>query len=188
MNDFVAYTSRGRTGLLALGAAAFVVIGLWMGGAFGSPPVSGGFSGWFGIFIGWFGVLFFGLCLAVFIRRFFDTREQLRIGPAGIRSAPWSDQTIPWSEIVNVTTWGYMRQRSIILHLRDPARFPGRGLAALLAGANRKLTGGDIGISLTGTDRSLNEAMSAIESFRRPTAFGDGSSLDGLNHTAAIHD
>lgn len=179
MNDFVAHTSRGRTGLLALGALAFVAIGLWMGGAFGLPPVSGGFSAVKMFIVGWFSVLFFGLCFVIFIRKLFGTREQLRIGPAGIRSASWSDQTVPWSEIVNVTTWAHRRQRSIILHLRDPARFPGRGLAALLAGANRKLTGGDIAISLTGTDRSFNEAMSAIENFKTPHSF---------RHTTAIHD
>jgi hypothetical protein len=35
-----------------------------------------------------------------------------------------------------------------------------------LAGANRALTGGDISISLTGTDRKFAEALSAVERFR----------------------
>ena len=41
-----------------------------------------------------------------------------------------------------------------------------RGLAAKLAFLNRKLTGGDISISMTATDRSYDEAMAAIEHFR----------------------
>ena len=54
----------------------------------------------------------------------------------------------------------------IVLQLRDPGRFPGRGLAAVLAKANRELTGGDISISLTGTDRTTEEALRAINQFR----------------------
>ena len=63
--------------------------------------------------------------------------------------------------------WSYKRQKSIVLHLSNPARFPGRGLTAKLASANRMLTGGDISISLTGTNRNFDDAMSAIVRFRR---------------------
>lgn len=165
MDDFVAFTSPWRAALLILGAIAFVAGGLWMGGAFGAPPASSRYSPMLVLTIGWFSVAFFGLCGLVGLRRLFDRREQLRIGRAGIRSARWSDQTIPWSEIVDVTTWSYRGQKVIILHLRDPASFPGRGVAAILAGANRKLTGGDVSIALTGTDRSVDEALAAIAYF-----------------------
>jgi hypothetical protein len=153
--------------LLAAGAAVFVGLGLWMSGLFGPPPASHRYSAPLVAAIGWFAVLFFGLCGAVAIKRMFDSREQLRIGPSGIRYASWSEQTIPWSEIIDVTTWSHRGQSAIVLHLRSPACFPGRGLAAALAGANRGLTGGDISISLTGTDRSFDEAMSAIAQLRR---------------------
>lgn len=166
MAEFVAYNSRWRLALLVLVAVAFVVIGLWMGGAFGSPPSSRRYSDATIFGIGWFGALFFGLCAAVALKKSFDTNVQLQIGSSGIRWFPWSDQFIPWSEIDEVTTWSYGRQQAIILHLRHPDRFPGRGLAAKLSSANRMLTGGDISISLTGTDRSFDEAMSAIGQFR----------------------
>lgn len=168
MKEFVAYPSRWRIALLALAAAAFVALGLWMGGAFGSSPVSRRYPPIEIFAIGWVSVLFFGLCGAVAMRKLFETSEQLRIGTAGVRSAAWSDQTIPWSEISDVTTWRYNRQKAIILHLRDPARFPRSGLGSRFSGVNRKLTGGDVAISLIGTDRSFNEAMSAIAHFRRP--------------------
>jgi hypothetical protein len=116
--------------------------------------------------VGWFSVLFFGLCGIAAVKRLFDPNDQLKIGPSGVRWRPWSEHTIPWSEIVEVTIWSFKRQKAIVLHLRSPASFPGRGLAAMFAGANRKLTGGDISISLTGTDRSFEEAMSAIARFR----------------------
>jgi hypothetical protein len=170
MDDFVAYPSRSRVALLTLGSAAFVVAGLWMGGVFGPPPSSSRYSPEFLFAIGWVSVVLFGLCGVMWIRRLFDGREQLRIGSAGIHAAHWSDQTIPWSEIVDVTTWSYRGQKAIVLHLRDRNRFPGRGIAGALASVNRNLTGGDITISLTGTDRRIDDALSSIERFRSRTA------------------
>ncbi len=166
MDDFVAYPSRWRIALLLLGTWAFVALGLWMLGAFGPPPTSGRHSPGFVLVIGWSAVVFFGFCGVMWIRRFFDGREQLRIGPAGLRTVQWSEQTIPWSEIADVTIWSYKRQKAIILHLRDRSRFPGRGVAAVLSGANRSMTGGDISISLTGTNRTFADALSSIERFR----------------------
>jgi len=165
MGDFTAYNSRSRLALLVLGSAVFVLAGLWMSGALGSPPDSRRYPHAVVLGIGWFSVIFFGLCGAVALKKAFDSTPQLQIGPSGIRWHPWSDQTIPWSEITDVTTWSFKRENCIVLHLRDPARFPGRGLAARLSGANRMLTGGDISISLTGTDRRFEEALSAIAHF-----------------------
>ena len=143
------------------------MLGLWIVGVFGPPPTpSWRYSATGAVVLGWIGIALFGLCGLFALRGLFETREQLRIGPAGIRWAPWSDQTIPWSEISDVTTDSHMGQRYIVLHLRDPGRFPGRGLGGLLAGVNRMLTRGHISISLTGTDRSFGEAMSAVERFR----------------------
>jgi len=166
MDDFVAYPSRPRIALLALGSVAFVAAGLWMGGVFGPPPSSSRYPPEFVFVIGWTSVVFFGLCGVLWVKRLFDGREQLRIGPAGIRSARWSDQTIPWSEIADVTTWSYRSQKAIVLHLRDKTRFPARGMAAMFAGVNRNLTGGDITISLTGTDRRVEDALASIDRFR----------------------
>jgi hypothetical protein len=115
--------------------------------------------------VGWFSVVFFGACGIAAAKKLFGAGEQIRIGPTGVRPSP-GYQIIPWSEIADVTTWSSAGQKMIILHLRDPAGFPRQGMPAFLASANRMLTGGDIAISLTGTDRSFDEAMSAIVRFR----------------------
>lgn len=167
MGDFVAYASKWRIALLILLSAGFVSIGLWMAAIIGPMPTSHRYSPAFMFVIGWLSIIFFGFCGVVAIKRFFDTGEQLRIGSSGVRVRTWSDQTIPWTEITNVTIWSYKRQRTIILHLRDPSLYPGRGAVALMTKANRALTGGDIGISLIGSDRSFDEAMAAIEQYRR---------------------
>jgi hypothetical protein len=165
MEDFVAYPSRGRIGLLILGSIAFVLCGLWMGGVFGRPPPSPRHPP-FEIFVmGWLGVIFSSLCGISATKQLFSTGEQLRIGPDGIRWVRWSDQTIPWPEISKVTSWAYKGQKSIIAHLRNPALFPGRGILGIFGRCNRTLTGGDFGISLFATNRNFDEAMSAVERF-----------------------
>lgn len=166
MEDFIAHNSRWRVALIFLGVVSFVALGIWMAGGFGEVPSSRRHSAGFFTVIGWLCILFFGVCGLAAVKKFFDDRVQLQIGPSGIRWTPWSDQFIPWSEIIDVTTWSYKHQEAIILHLSDADRFPGRGLTAKLARANRMSTGGDISISLTGTDRSHDDAMAAIAHFR----------------------
>lgn len=166
MGDFVAYPSRWRVSLLALLSVGGVVMGLWMIGIFGAPPQSIRYPSGFTVAIGWICAVFFSLCGVLWIKKLFDISEQLQIGSIGIHSARWSDQTIPWAEITDVTTWRYKGQKVIVLHLRNPAAFPSRGLRAILAGTNRMLSGGDVCISLTGTDRTYDEAMAAIARFR----------------------
>lgn len=167
MEDFVAYRSRRRLALLLLFSLMFVVLGLRMGGAFGTPHSSRRYSPEMIFLIGWSAVAFFGVGGIAIIRKMFDPNEQLRIDAAGIRYPAWSSQTIAWEEIHDVSTWSHQRQNMIILHLRDPGRFPDRTRARLFADkANRLLTGGDVAISLAGMNRSFNEALSVIRRFR----------------------
>ncbi|MBL9070175.1 MAG: hypothetical protein JNM03_09305 [Sphingopyxis sp.] len=160
---FVARYSLWRMALLALAAVGFVFAGLLLAGTFG-PPLRPG-AEW----IGWIGVVFFGACLLVIVRRMFDAAEIIRISGNGIYFKSWSDQTVPWSEITDVTIWEYQRQKTIILHLRRPDRFPSTKLLGKVSAANRALTGGDIPISLTGTDGKFADAMAAIAYYRRAT-------------------
>lgn len=141
-----------------------------MGGAFGPPPGSRRYPPELVAAIGWGCALFFALCGAAAVRMIFDRREQVRIGPSGIGSARWRHGTIPWVEIGDVTIWVHRGQRVIVLHLRDPSRYPERGARAVLASANKALTGGDLTLSMVGTDRSFDEAMAAIVRFRPSVA------------------
>lgn len=163
---FIAYSSRWRLALLSLLALGFVVLGLWFVGSFGPVPASRRSSYGETLIIGWTCILVFSLCILLSIPRFFEAGEQLRIDVDGITYRQWSDATIPWSQIISVTEYRYQSSRFIVLHLKDRRSFPGKGLAALLAGVNRIMTGGDICISLRGTDRSYDEAVTAINQYR----------------------
>jgi hypothetical protein len=166
MTNFVAHNSRWRIALLTLVAVGFVAGGLWMVGAFGTVPTSRRYSASLTIALGWFTILFFGMAASYGVKKFFDNKPQLEVGPSGIRWTPWSDDLIPWSHITDVSAWSQQRQNYILLHLDDPSRFPGKGLAGKLARANKMMTGGDIAISVTATDRSFGEAMDAVARFR----------------------
>lgn len=169
MKEFRAYYSRWRMGFLVVASLGFVLIGLWMAGVIGDGPDPNGGSRRIPPelipYVGWLCVIFFGLCLLVTAKRFFDDAAQVEIGRAGIRVAQWSEAIIPWSEIRRVSVWSYQRQRHIILHLHKPGAFPGKGIAAKLSRANRMLTGGDIAINLVGTDGRFDDAMDSIARF-----------------------
>ena len=141
-----------------------------MVGTFGPPPVSHRYSAVEDYWIGWGCILFFTVCGAAWIRRLIRGGEILRIGSDGILTLPWSDKTIPWTEIIGVTNWQLRNQRFIMLRLRDPKLFPGNGIRRWTSITNRALAGGDVSISLTATDSSVDEALSAINRFRPVTA------------------
>jgi hypothetical protein len=168
MSDFVAKPSRARIALIILGALAFVAIGLWMIGAFGAPPESSRKSPIFIAVIGWVSILFFGFCGLAGIRMLFDTDVQVRINASGLYWKRWSDQTILWSDITDIGVWEHQRQKSIIVNLRDPDRYRSSRLMGKLSGANRALTGGDIAITLSGTDGRFDDAMAAIQHHWKP--------------------
>jgi hypothetical protein len=167
--DFVASPSRCRIALLFLSALGFVAAGAWMMGAFGPVPDSPRYpaaeSFWFGIA----SILLGSIASLWMVPEFLKANEVLRVGSAGVRYRRWSNQLIPWSQIREITTWTVRNQRGIALHLEDPSAFPGRLIPGALAKANRWFSGGDIHISLVGTDRSVDDALSALEQFR-PTS------------------
>lgn len=166
MQDFVATYSRGPMALATLGSALFVLAGCWMVGAFGAAPSIARYSPTMVSLIGWAGVAVFGVFGLMGLSKLFTAGEALRIGPVGVQAAGWSDRPILWSEIRDITEWSHRGQRMIVLHLNDPSLYPAKGLRSLSARANRKLTGGDITLSLTGTDRGFEDAAEAIRRFR----------------------
>ncbi len=168
VKTFVAYPSRPVIVFFILTNLAFLTLGLWNIGAFGEFP------DWYGeppaiLIVGsWIMVFMFIWIVAELIRQLFDDGERLRIGPEGVRSSLWSMQTIPWSEVIDITTYKVRSSKFIVLHLRDPARFPRSGSAfkRWISRLDRLAIKGDISISLNGTDRRFAEALSAMEYFR----------------------
>jgi hypothetical protein len=162
MVDFVAHPSKWRIFLLILGSIAFVVFFLWIIGAFGPPPVLEGRGSTRVRYFAWVGIFCFGLCGIVCIKMLFDNDVQVRINAAGIYWKRWSDATIPWAEITEVSVWEVHYQRSIILNLKNPDRYSSTTIMGRLASVNRSMTGGDIAITLSGTTGGFDDAMATI--------------------------
>ena len=162
MEDFVARPAPVRIALLVAGSLGFVLLGAWLAGLLGPIDLTGVRGAAWARPVGWLGMAFFGLTGVIGLRRLFEREDVLRIGQSGIWYRHWSNDLIPWPAIVGVSVWEHQRQKVVVLKLQDPARFPSSTLAGKLAAANRALTGGDISISLTGTDRSVDETLAAI--------------------------
>jgi hypothetical protein len=158
---FEANLSRIRVALMLAGSIAFVLAGLWLVGAFGTPPSTSLKAA----VAGWAGIGFFGLCSVVLARRLFQAGVEIRIDANGIYWRRWSDQTIPWNAIARISTGEIRRQRFVCLFLIDPRAFPSQGIAGKLAGANAAMGFGDIALTATGTDTSFDDLMAAIERF-----------------------
>ncbi len=169
MNTFTARYSVWRLTLLLFACSAFVVCGLWMAGFFGPPPsLRGGLNA---VWVGWTAIILFGSCFVAIFVQIFDRNDQIRISTLGIYSKKWSNQIIPWSEIHTISVWENHRNRTIILHLHDIESFPSTTMFRFLSWTNPAITGGDIAINFTGTDKSFDEGMSAIQFFmgKHPT-------------------
>ena len=161
MFTFVARPSRVRQALILLVGIGFVLLGAWLAGLI-TPAYPPGRE-----WIGWASMAFFGPISLLHVRRLFETDDIVRIGPSGIWYRLWSDDTIPWNQITKVGGWQHRHQRSLLLSLVDPDRFPSTTFLGRMASANRALTGGDIPISVLGTDRSFDELMAAVAEYQR---------------------
>lgn len=166
MASFTAKSSRRRIGMMVAVCAGFVALGLWLVGAFGKAQVSRYNSALSMQMAGWLCIGFFGLSGASRLPQLAKHQTILEVSAAGIRWLDWSDATIPWSEVKDVSIWTYQGQKAIVIKLVHPELYPGRGLRAFMNGLNRRFTNGDLVISMNPTDRTFAETYAAISSFR----------------------
>lgn len=159
---FVARNAPGRLVLALLGSLAFVAAGLWIAGLFGPPPKPG--REW----LGWLCALFFALVPFKIVPRLSDRSDQMVIDRNGIFWRQWSEMTIPWGAVRSFSRRSVKGQHFVCLHLKNPSMFPRAGAGAWLAGLNRGLNFGDVALTVTGTDRSFDELVAAIDRYAPP--------------------
>jgi hypothetical protein len=142
--------------VLALG---FVLMSLWLIGAFGSAPDHG--LGW----SGWIGLAFFGPAAVILIRRVSDRRPQIIADQRGLYWRQWSGQTIPWEEFDSIEVQHISGQRLLGLNLRDPDAHPPTTPLGKLARYNEQLGFAHVTLSAQGLDRSFDEMHGAFTHF-----------------------
>ncbi|MCB2067076.1 MAG: hypothetical protein KDE15_10610 [Erythrobacter sp.] len=162
---YVARDSRWRLVQLALGAAGFVVAGLWMAGLFGAPPSPGRWSPEKVMLVGWAGVLFFGLMLFVIVQRLRRAGEAFRIDAQGITHAQMVKQSFAWDEIVALQPVRMGNQPMICYEVVQARLDQLGGLRAKLAAANRSMTGCSFALAISGTDARFDDVLAALEAF-----------------------
>jgi hypothetical protein len=165
MKVFSANNVRWKCGLAFLLAIVMFYVGTKLVEQWGRPPISNRDSPEFETVLGWVLVVFslqFGVGAAL---RWWNNHDYVRIGPEGIRYLGWSDVTIPWSEIAEVSRRTYRRYRFVVLRLKDRQRFPRRGWMGRISWLPELFRCDSIDISLNGTDQNFDAAMSAIKFF-----------------------
>ncbi|WP_298821866.1 STM3941 family protein [uncultured Roseibium sp.] len=106
--------SVGKSLLILSLCLPFVMIGLIVAtGAFDAPGNQGD-----GLIFGLICVVFFGF-LGVYgtIRLIRNPRQAIEIGPDGIRDTRISEKIIPWTKIIEITTWSSRGSSMIMLEL-----------------------------------------------------------------------
>jgi hypothetical protein len=142
--------------LLLAGCMAFVLLGAWTAGLFGSPPKPG--REW----IGWLSIALFGLGGLAIGWRLFDRDDQIRIDAKGFYWKRWSGNLIPWSAIADVREARVSGQTLLCLLLEDPHRFASTTLMGRLSGTNKAMGFGDVTVTASGTDKSYAQLRNAF--------------------------
>jgi hypothetical protein len=161
--SFVARASRWRLLLLMAGSVGFVAIGLWIIGAFGDAPPASPMKV---LFAGWVGVPFFGLCALVALRQMVTAGDLITVDHRGIKSHPFSDAFIPWHAIAAIEQRTISRQEFLCLTLHDPGAFRPRRHFRPLASADRSLGYGDVALSTSITDKTMEQLAEATRQHR----------------------
>ncbi|MBJ7438223.1 MAG: hypothetical protein JHD35_04260 [Sphingopyxis sp.] len=163
---FIARNARWRIFLVVAACVGLVVVGFIFSGLI--VPIERSklkLAGWLFIVTGG------GIAIALF-PRLVGNDVRVKISHSGIFVRAWSNDTIPWSEIARVWAWGSEGKPEIlVLDLLHPSRFPSTTLAGRFYWKiNSMMAGGDIWVSLLGTDGKIEDGLAAAEYFRSAKA------------------
>jgi hypothetical protein len=152
---FEAKTSPTKNILAVCGCSLIVVIGAWMAGLLGAPPVG---KFWAGLLT----MAVFGAFAVLGLANLRQPGVSLKIDQSGITWPRWSANPIPWSAIEKVKITSYKGHRYVSLWLSNPGDYPGSGITGLLRLANRGMGFGDLALSSSVTDKSFDEMHDAF--------------------------
>lgn len=165
--------------MVLLGALVFVLLGLWLLGVFGPPPVPRWRSRLVADVAGAASVGFFGLIAVIALFQLATPdRRGLWVDSLGFtdRSSVVAAGRVAWTDVVGLRVWQYQRTRTLCVYVRDP----GPVLAAQprlrrwLMTRSIKMLGTPVTITTTGLACDFDELCRAFEQHSGLHA-GDGS-------------
>jgi hypothetical protein len=133
--------------LSALMTAASAVLAV-----FGEGPVV--------VVVGWVGALFFGFCGAVWVRRALVQRGAVvTISPEGFRDVRVARETVPWADVLEISTWTHSGQHVLVLRVADEVwdRLTLTTIARSSRRANRALGADGLAVTAQGLRTSYPE-------------------------------
>lgn len=190
MNEFIARIQPLKVVLGILIALGFVAIGVWITGILDkhvTPSVvndmilyrtyqgSSRHPDWYLKPMAWVSIILFGGMAIYGAILLTKPADYLRINRMGVTVPSYTDRLITWAEIADVTIWSHNGQKSLTIKLRDPSRFNRPAWKRAIDSLNRGIAGGDIFLAMIITDRTIPQALDAIETFRPvPESTGAG--------------
>lgn len=174
MNEFVAQSQPFKSILMIIGCLFFIVMGFWMSGLAGYLLAANGmiiadatsssarFPVWLVKPTGWVSLIFFTACAIGWTKRLFSNEAHIRINATGIAVPSKINRHIYWNEISHIKTWSGNGQTMMVFKLHDPSILQNAFWRQPLDNANRKFIGGDLVVSMTGTNRTIDQALQAI--------------------------
>jgi hypothetical protein len=169
--------SKTKLVLLILGACAFVVAGVWLLSLDAAEIRSGrSFRFFFNepiiVYVaGVASILCFGLGGLYGLRKLFDKRPGLIFNNSGIvdNASAVAAGFIPWSEVLGAGVYEIQKQKMLIIGVRDPQKYVGRGgaLKRALNKANYKMSGSPISISSVALKIDFAELISLFNRYHQ---------------------
>ena len=168
-NEIVIPLSKRKLVLLLLGAAASVVVSLWLWSIAETQtrfhPLRVRAAAVVGAF-------FFGICAVYGCIKFFDSKPGLIVDREGIvdNSSGVSVGRVPWDEITGLKVTALSGQRFLTIEVVDPRKYIGRGnfFQRQLIASNVKMTGSPINISSNSLSLKFDDLHRIlVESFER---------------------
>jgi hypothetical protein len=156
---FEARWSRPRLIFVTVACLGFAGFGLWLAGFLNGGKDVYPAAGW-GIAIGSL------LAVAIFVRRLWIDDVQLRIDGRGIEWARL-DRPIPWHQLTGTGVVVVKNQALLCISLKDPEGYRlANPVARVLARADSALGFGQMGLNVINLDRSFDELVAAVRSWR----------------------
>lgn len=110
--------------------------------------------------VGWVGALFFGFCGLVWVRRALVQRGAVvTISPEGFRDVRVARETVPWADVLEISTWTHSGQHVLVLRVADDVwdRLTLTTIARSSRRANRALGADGLAVTAQGLRTSYPE-------------------------------
>lgn len=161
----VVYPSRAKLVLYALGALAFVIAGLWLGGFIGDMDLPFGLV----VITTYIGVPFFGLCLLYVLYRLVVRKPSLIVSEEGIvdNASATGAGPVGWDEMAEIRPTDVSGKAMLGIVPHDEERILARQnpIKRAIMSINRNMTGFVILIPENALPMSIDELLAAIQRF-----------------------